>query len=204
MAVRPGSFRRYRLHRIPSVGSVCFSKRSGNFRSSQKKSQNKRSSKRLSCFYLAPYRNPPGPSDLGWRSSGATVCVCSGHGVGWAIASAPSQFIHRNPPCLVAHEQQSIAVEVINWGSLGDRHAAFVVPARSFRGRYLRRKTRCGAKRWVVRLLHFDRAGSQHQQCLAAVSGGWRELRTQSVLPDAVLPTRSTGLSVLIALQLPQ
>ena len=49
-----------------------------------------------------------------------------------------------------------------------------------------------------------DRAGSQHQQCLAAVSGGWRELRTQSVLPDAVLPTRSTGLSVLIALQLPQ
>ena len=48
----------------------------------------------------------------------------------------------------------------------------------------------------------FDRAGSQHQQCLAAVSGGWRELRTQSVLPDAVLPT--IGLSVLIALQLPQ
>jgi hypothetical protein len=58
LAVRPGSFRRYRLHRIPSVGSVCFSKRSVN--------QNKRSSKRLSCFYLAPYRNPPGPSDLGW------------------------------------------------------------------------------------------------------------------------------------------
>ena len=80
LAVRPGSFRRYRLHRIPSVGSVCFSKRSVN--------QNKRSSKRLSCFYLAPYRNPPGPSDLGWRSSGATVCVCSGHGVGWAIAPA--------------------------------------------------------------------------------------------------------------------
>jgi hypothetical protein len=52
--------------RIPSIGSVCFSKRSVNFRSSQKKSQNKRSSKRLSCFYLAPYRNPPGPSDLGW------------------------------------------------------------------------------------------------------------------------------------------
>ena len=82
----------------PASAPVCFSKRSGNFRSSQKKSQNKRSSKRLSCFYLAPYRNPPGPSDLGWRSSGATVCVCSGHGVGWAIASAPSQFIHRNPP----------------------------------------------------------------------------------------------------------
>jgi hypothetical protein len=25
-AVHPGSFRRYRLHRIPSIGSVCFPK----------------------------------------------------------------------------------------------------------------------------------------------------------------------------------
>ena len=61
---------------------------------------------------------------------------------------------------------------------------------------------------WCV-YYNFDRGGATNcgfatfQQCMAAVSGV-AELRTQSVLPDAVLPTISTGLSVLIALQLPQ
>jgi hypothetical protein len=42
-----------RDHRIPSIGSVCFPKRSVNFRSSGEPSQNKQSSKRLSCFGTA-------------------------------------------------------------------------------------------------------------------------------------------------------
>jgi hypothetical protein len=55
-AVHPRSFRRYHLDRIPSIGPVCFPKRTVNFCSSEETCHNKYSSKRLSLLWPRPLR----------------------------------------------------------------------------------------------------------------------------------------------------